>query len=283
MTEFTKMHGAGNDYVVVDGRGRDEDWARFARDVCDRHYGVGSDGLLVVAPSAVAQIRMRMFNPDGSEAEMCGNGIRCFTKWVVEDGSVPVNDETIVVETGAGIRTCRVTSRSDEGKVQQVRVDMGKPILAPQAIGVAVEAPAPILDLPLDLPSGRIEVTCVSMGNPHASLFIDTSPFEYPIGTVGPTVEKHPIFPRGTNFHAVRVVDREHLEVSTWERGAGITLACGTGVCASAVAARLHGLVGDRVDVRVPGGTLSVEWDGVGEVFMTGPVERTFTGRLAFD
>jgi diaminopimelate epimerase len=278
MKAFTKMHGTGNDFVVVDGRSVDEDWSRLAAEVCDRHFGIGSDGLLVVLPSEVAQVRMRMFNPDGSEAEMCGNGIRVFTKWVAESGAATLQGDTLRVETKAGIRDCRAFF---EGPlVRQVRVAMGTPIVDPTAIPVAVEARPPVKDLRLDLPSGEIRVTCVSMGNPHAVQFIAANPFEYPMAEVGPTVERHPLFPKGTNFHAIRVIDRGLIEVRTWERGAGLTLACGTGVCASAVAARLHGLADDAVRVRVPGGELRVEWDGEGEVYMTGPAQRVYTGEL---
>lgn len=276
--KFTKMHGIGNDFVVVDGREDDADWPGLAVKLCDRHFGIGADGLLVVVPSERAAIRMRMFNPDGSEAEMCGNGIRAFSKWVAEAGAAPLDGHSLAVETKAGIRNCTVFE--EDGLVRRVRVSMGRPILEANRIPVAVESPAPVKDLSLDLPSGQIRVSCVSMGNPHAIQFIDSDPFAYPMAEIGPTVERHPLFPKGVNFHTVRVIDRSHIEVRTWERGAGLTLACGTGFCASMVAGRLHGLLDDSAEVRGPGGSVRVEWDGAGEVYMTGPAERVFVGEL---
>ncbi len=270
------MHGAGNDFVVVDGRTEQHDWAHLAVELCDRHFGVGADGLLIVSPSSRAQVAMRMFNPDGSEAEMCGNGIRAFAKWVVEDGAIAPVDDVLAVETKAGVRECRVLRES--GLVRRVRVSMGRPLFEATEIGVAVESPAPIKDVPLVLPAGEIKVTCVSMGNPHAVQFIESDPAEYPLESIGPRVEHHPIFPNRVNFHVVRVLDRATLEMRTWERGAGLTLACGTGICAAVVAASIHGLVDGSVDVRAPGGTVHVDWDGRGEVLMTGPASRVFTG-----
>jgi diaminopimelate epimerase len=266
--EFLKMQGAGNDFVVIDGLdGRDADWSRLARCMSDRHFGVGADGLLLARRSEVADYQMLMWNPDGSESEMCGNGIRCFAKYLL-DGPAAGRDN-LRIETGAGLLTVRAC-----GSNEWLQASMGKPILNGRDIPVAVDA-NPVLDLPL---AGLdLSVTCVSMGNPHAVQFVeDASAVD--LAAIGPKAEHHPLFPKRVNFHVCQVISRGELVMRSWERGAGMTLACGTGAAATAVAARLKGYVNDVTRVRVPGGELEIAWDGKGEVLMTGPAAYVYRG-----
>lgn len=273
---FWKMHGTGNDFVLTESdRADDPAWPALAREVCDRHFGVGADGLIFVLPSEVADLRMRIFNPDGSEAEMCGNGIRCFVKYVLDRHLIEAPAGVLNVETGAGVLEARATV-GDDGTVGTVRVSLGPPHLRPQDIGVLVELAAPVLDLPLTAADESLALTLVSMGNPHAVAFLDGSPNDFPLERIGPVVEHDPLFAHRTNFEVVRVLDRSHMEMRVWERGAGITLACGTGAGAVVVAARLHGRVDDAVEVRVPGGPLQLEWDGAGDVYLEGPATKVF-------
>ncbi|MGQ9573129.1 MAG: diaminopimelate epimerase [Dehalococcoidia bacterium] len=273
---FVKMHGSGNDFVVLRAQGDVQDWSRLARAMCARHYGIGADGLILVLPSSRADVRMRMFNPDGSEAEMCGNGLRCVVKYAVEEGLARPRGGELSVETAVGVLSARVFG--EKGVVERVRVSMGAPRFAPQEIPVLVEAEPPLKDLSLDIGGQRLAVTCVSMGNPHAVHFVDRPVAEFPLESVGPRVEHHPLFPQRVNFEVARVLSRERMEARVWERGAGITLACGSGACAAVVAARLHRLAGERVDITLPGGTLGIEWDGVGECYLEGPAQRVFEG-----
>ena len=274
--KFLKMQGTGNDFVVVDGL-RDgasaRDWTALARSICDRHFGVGSDGLLLVAPSERADVRMRMWNPDGSESEMCGNGIRCFAKYLYDSGLI--GRAEMKVETGAGVLDLVVHAR--DGAAERVTVAMGVPELRPERIPVAV-AGERAFDLPLDGVGAEVVVDCVSMGNPHAVMFLDRPVADFPLESVGPRVERHPLFPRRVNFEIVSRRGRGELDARVWERGAGITLACGTGACAVAAAARVKGLIGDRTVVHLPGGALELQWDGRGEVLMTGPAALVFEG-----
>ena len=272
---FWKMHGTGNDFVVTESDSADADWPAVARQVCDRHFGVGADGLIVALPSGVADRRMRIFNPDGSEAEMCGNGVRCFVKYLLDRGVVDAPDGRVRVETMAGVLEARAT-RDATGTVESVRVGMGRPHLRPQDIGALVEAEAPVRDLPLTAQGEALRLTLVSMGNPHAVHFLDGTPADFDLERVGPAVEHDPLFAHRTNFEVVHVRDRGHVEMRVWERGAGATLACGTGACAAVVAARLHGRVDDDVEVQVPGGSLQISWDGAGEVYLEGPAARVF-------
>lgn len=273
----TKMHGLGNDYIYVRPVSEDErDWADVSRRVSDRHFGIGADGLILALPSSVADLRMRIFNADGSEAEMCGNGIRCIAKYAVEEGLVAPDRDEVTVETGAGVLTLQLFREG--GVVSSARVNMGRPRFEAAEIPVAVEAPAPILDLPLKVGGMDLKLTMVSMGNPHAVHYITQGIDEFPLERVGPLVENHPIFPRRTNFQVVQVVDRGHVRHRVWERGSGITLASGTSASAVCVASRLHGFTGDQVVDSLPGGDLVLEWDGEGPVYMTGPVTRVFDG-----
>ena len=273
---FTKLHGTGNDFIVVDARDLDRDWSKLSERICDRHFGVGADGLLIVRVSDDADLRMRLFNSDGSEAEMSGNGLRCFVKYAVDHGLVPQREGIVTVETLAGLLSSFATLSN--GRVQSVRVGMGRPRFDPQEIPVAVEAKPPIKDHPLEVEGQTLAVTCLSMGNPHAVHFVDRPVDSYPLEEIGPKVEHHPLFPNRVNFEVARVLARDSIDVRVWERGVGETLACGTGVSATVVAARLHDLVGQVVEVQQPGGTLVVEWDGEDEVFLTGPAEEVFQG-----
>jgi diaminopimelate epimerase len=274
--KFTKMQGTGNDFVLLEAQGDEEDWPRLAQSMCDRHFGIGADGLILVLPSSRADVRMRMFNPDGSEAEMCGNGLRCIVKYAVEGGLARPRDGRIDVETLAGVLAAEAFG--DGRNVERVRVSMGVPRFAPAEVPVLMEAEPPIVDLPLDVAGRPLRLTCLSMGNPHAVHFIDGPVAEFPLEQIGPLVERHPVFPQRVNFEVARALARDRIEARVWERGAGPTLACGSGAAATMVAARLRGLAGDKVDITLPGGTLGLEWDGRGEVHLSGPAERVFAG-----
>ncbi len=276
---FWKMHGTGNDFVVAEPGGGaevpDAEWAALARAVCDRHFGVGADGLVLVLPSTSADLRMRIFNADGSEAEMCGNGVRCFVKFALDRGLVEGAGDTMSLETLPGVLRARAT-RGPTGQVERVRVSMGAPAFRPQDVGARVEQQPPVLDLPLAVAGEALRLSLVSMGNPHAVQFIDHTPADFDLERIGPLVEHHELFAHRTNFEVVHVLDRARMEMRVWERGVGETLACGTGACAAVVAARLHGFVGDSVEVLVRGGALRIEWDGEGEVHLEGPAARVF-------
>ncbi len=271
----TKMHGLGNDYIYV-RPSEERDWPELSRRVSDRHFGIGSDGLILALPSTVADLKMRIFNADGSEAEMCGNGIRCIAKYAVEEGMVPADRDQVTIETGAGVLALHLFR--ENGIVSAARVNMGAPRFAPSDLPANVEGPGPVLDLPLEVGGMPLRLTLVSMGNPHAIHYIESGIEEFPLERIGPLVEFHPLFPRRTNFQVVQVVDRGHVKHRVWERGSGITLASGTSASAVCVASRLHGFTGDRIVDSLPGGDLVLEWDGSGPVFMTGPATRVFDG-----
>ena len=279
--KFTKMHGAGNDYVYVDARSQEQDWPELARRMSDRHFGVGSDGLILIKDSDVADLKMSMYNADGSEAEMCGNGIRCFVKYAVDRTIVSSSNGSVSVETLAGIRN--ITPISEYGTVTGARVSMGAPILIPDEVPVKLDAAGeygsgPVLEYPFEMDGYDLPLSFVSMGNPHAVTFIDTPVAEFPLLTVGPKVENHSIFPRKVNFEIVNVDNPTHLTARVWERGSGETLACGTGACGIAVASILGGHTDNTVSITLPGGTLKVDWDGQGEVYLEGPAEEVFSG-----
>ena len=282
MMEFTKMHGAGNDYVYVDARAMPErDWGSLSRSISDRHFGVGGDGLILVMDSDVADLRMRMFNSDGSEGAMCGNGIRCFAKYAIERGIVSATARAVTVDTLSGVRT--IVPHYDGRLVDSARVSMGAPRLAPWEIPVDLD-PAiagkdgPIINYAVHPGDFRLFLTFVSMGNPHAVTFIDQPVEEFPLHNIGPLVERHPIFPDRVNFEIVNLRDDGNLDARVWERGSGETMACGTGACAIGVASRLLGHTGEQVAVNLPGGTLNIEWDGQGEVYLEGPAAEVFSG-----
>ena len=272
---FTKWQGCGNDFVLVDGRtsGLPQDVADLSRRVCDRHYGIGADGLIFVLPSEKADFCMRIFNADGSEAEMCGNGIRCFARLVYEDGMT--DKEAFTVETGAGVLAPRIVK--EKGKIVGVTVDMGEPVLEAEKIPVTGFGKNRVVAEEIEVLGNRYKATCVSMGNPHCVVFVGDVD-DVAMETVGPAFERHSWFPRRTNTEFVAVRDREHLRMRVWERGAAVTLACGTGACASLAAAVLNGFSERRAEVELDGGRLNIEWAEDNHIYMTGPAEKVFSG-----
>ena len=272
--EFVKMQATGNDFIMADARSLDIEWQDVSRRICDRHLGVGGDGLMAVMGSAVADLRMRLFNADGSEAQISGNGLRCFAKYAVDRKLVA--GPGISIETLAGIK--HIETVQSGGKVQHARVNMGRPVLATADIPVTIEGKGPVMSYPLSVGGLDLDLAFVSMGNPHAVCFIEEDVDGFPLHEIGPLVENHRIFPERTNFEIVNRIDRQKLKARVWERGVGETLACGSGSSATAVACRLKGFSDERVDITMPGGVLSVNWDGEGDVFLQGPVEEVFTG-----
>ena len=273
--KFTKMQGIGKDYVYLNCLQQTiENPSEMALKISDRHYGVGSDGLIMINPSDKADFEMEMYNADGSRGEMCGNGIRCVAKYVYDYG---LTDKTsISVETLAGIKYLDLTV--EDGKVVLVKVDMGKPMLRPEEVPVVSEKEE-VIDEPITVDGQEYRMTCVSMGNPHAVVFIDQDVKEFPLETVGVKFENHERFPKRVNTEFVNVLDRHTAQMRVWERGSGETLACGTGACAVAVACALNGLTEDEVTVKLLGGDLQIKWDREkNTVYMTGPAEVVFDG-----
>ena len=276
--KFTKMHGAGNDYVYVNGYVESLDWPVISEKISNRHKGIGADGLIVAAASQIADLKMRMFNADGSEGEMCGNGIRCLVAFAMSEGLVDSNANVISVETGAGVLDVRPTFGNSG--MNGATVDMGEPILRPSVIPVDLtDESFPVVDYPLEVNGRKFLMTFVSMGNPHAVTFIEEDVSNFPLEDIGPVVENHKMFPNKVNFEVVNVVSETHLKVRVWERGSGITMACGTGACAVVVAAHMKGLVGDQVNIELPGGMLGINWSGKGSILMEGPVEEVYRGQ----
>ena len=274
--KFTKMQGIGNDYVYVNCLEEKVDHPEeLAKLVSDRHFGIGSDGLILIKPSEVADFEMAMYNADGSRGEMCGNGIRCVAKYVYDRG---LTDKThISIETLAGIKYLELTV--EKGQVSQVRVDMGEPELLAEKIPV-ISQQEKVIDVPITAGEKEYRMTCVSMGNPHCVVFMeDVEHLE--IEKVGPLFENHELFPKRINTEFVKVIDRKTLQMRVWERGSGETLACGTGACATAVAAMLSGFCEDEVQIHLLGGDLTIEWNKESNhVFMTGPAEIVFDGEI---
>lgn len=272
--KFTKMHGAGNDYVYVNcfEEQLTEDLPTLARAVSDRHTGIGGDGLILICPSEVADAQMRMFNADGSESEMCGNGVRCVAKYVYDHG-IAKKDE-LKIEAVRGVLKLQVFTNN--GLVDQVRVNMGEPILQAAEIPTTLEGEPPLMQ-PLQVADKTLEVSCISMGNPHCITFVDEVNDDW-VHRIGPQVEVHSAFPNRVNAEFIEIVSREEMIMRVWERGSGETQACGTGACASAVAAVLNGLTERKVLCHLPGGDLTLEWAESGEVYMTGPAAEVFTG-----
>lgn len=276
--KLTKMHGLGNDFVVFsDPNGANKDYTELAIKLCHRQTGIGADGLAIVVPSDVADIRMRIINSDGSEAEMCGNAIRCFSKYAYEHGQITT--DTFTIETLAGIMKPSLTI--ENGKVTLVTVDMGKPFFNSKDIPMDVNIDK-VIDYPLELNGEIIPVSSVLMGVPHTEVFVEDVT-KIALHTQGPQLETHPIFPRKSNINYVEVVNDHHIKVRTWERGAGATLACGTGSCASAVMSYEKGLTGREVDVELYLGTLHISYRQDSTVFMTGPAEEVFETELNID
>ena len=277
MLQFTKMHGLGNDYVYMDAINQKiENRSELAKFVSDRHFGIGSDGLILICPSEKADFRMQMFNQDGSEAEMCGNGIRCVGKFVYDKGLT--NKETITVETLAGIKTLVMTAKN--GKIETAKVDMGEPILEPEKIPV-ISNENPVKNLKLEVDDKNFTFTCVSMGNPHAVTFIKEDVNKFDICKYGAKLEVNKAFPKKANIEFINVIDDKTLNMRVWERGAGETLACGTGACAVTVAAILNGYTKRAVTVHLLGGDLKIEWNkNDNHVYMTGPATTVFEGKI---
>jgi len=281
--DFTKLQGAANDFVLIEAEGVQRDWSQLALAICDRHLGVGADGLLLLLPSDKADFLMRTFDADGSEAETCGNGIRCLARYVLEKGRVSSDRTEITVETAAGIS--RIKSETKDGRVYKFRANMGKPRFEAGEIPVAPEkAVGDIVDitgmLSCKTTVNDIELTLnlVSMGNPHAVHFIEQSVTDFPLLEIGPLVEHLPLFPRRVNFEIARITGKDQVEARVWERGVGETLACGSGACAVAVASKVLGHTGRQVDIKLPGGILNIEWNSDGEVILGGPAEIVFEG-----
>lgn len=279
--KFTKMHGLGNDYVYVNCfEEKIENPPAVARYVSDRHFGIGSDGLIMINPSEAADFEMEMYNADGSRGEMCGNGIRCVAKYVYDYG---LTDKTnISVETLGGIKYLDLTV--EDGKVVLVRVDMGKPELVPEKIPILMEGydetAGQVVDAPIVVEGEEYRMTGVSMGNPHAIVYVDDVQ-GLDIEKIGPKFENHKRFPQRINTEFARVIDRQTAEMRVWERGSGETLACGTGACAVAVSSILNGYTDNQVVVKLLGGDLKIEWDREADrVYMTGPATVVFDGEI---
>jgi diaminopimelate epimerase len=271
---FTKMHGLGNDYVYVDVHKETvKGPSTLARIIANRNTGVGSDGLILIGPSETADVRMEMYNADGSRGEMCGNGIRCVAKYAVEH-SLATGPE-LTIETDAGTRSAVCNMRG--GVVESVRIDMGQPVLAAAEIPMTIDADQ-VIDHAVQIAGESYNVTCVSVGNPHAIIFVEDLE-AIDLMTIGPDFENAPQFPNRINAHFVRADSRDHVTMRTWERGSGITLACGTGACAVCVAGVLTGRTDRKIVATLPGGDLVIEWKEAGHVFMTGPAIEVFSGR----
>lgn len=272
---FTKMHGAGNDYVYVDGfKEQITEPAKLAIAVSDRHFGIGSDGLILILPSDKADLRMQMFNADGSEAEMCGNGIRCVAKYAWDHGLVDRLE--INIETGAGILPAQMFCGRNN-KIEKVRVNMGQPRLRRGDLPMSGDPDADALEITLEAGGQTFQAWCLSMGNPHCVIFVDDCE-NFPVAEIGPLIENHPLFPRRTNVEFVTIISDHELRQRTWERGAGETLACGTGASAVAVAAALSGRTGRSIINRLSGGPLELEWAVDNCIYLTGPAAEVFSG-----
>jgi len=279
---FTKMQGASNDFVMVDARKIERDWSRLAKVVCDRHLGVGCDSLILLLPSKKAEFRMRIFNADGSEAETCGNGLRCLARYILGKGLINPDTKEFNIETKTIVNHVKIERKA--GSVFRIQVNMGKPGLS------AVEIPANLssgkdvietngmLSYKVSINNTDLTLNLVSMGNPHAVYFTHGPVTKFPLSLVGPLAENLPVFPNRTNFEVAQVIDRNQIEARVWERGVGETLACGSGACAITVAAKLLGYTDSKLRIKLPGGVLETEWEGDKEVMLSGPAEIVFEG-----
>ena len=282
--KFSKLQATGNDFILVDARTMEAEWPKLARAMCDRHFGAGADGLILVQNSTSADLKMRLFNSDGSEAEVSGNGLRCFAKYTIEEGltgkmpsRVEQSNRSLTIETLSGAR--QVKAHMSRNRVNRAEVNMGSPRFQPEQIPVKVKVDIiPILNYPLVIDGKKLTLALLSIGNPHAVSFLSQPVADFPLSEIGAKVEKHPMFPQRTNFEVARVLSRGRIEARVWERGVGETLACGSGASALAVAARLLDYVDRQVDIILAGGTLTVSWDMVGEVLLSGLVEEVFRG-----
>lgn len=268
---FTKMHGIGNDFIVISDNNSRE-WETVAVEMCDRHFGVGADGILVVEKSEIADSKMLIYNSDGSQAEMCGNGIRCFAKYLYDTGIV--RQDIMRIETLDGIK--EISINTDNGDVTGIRVNMDKPVFNAGSIPLNMNKDRIVNEM-IEVDGAIYNITSMLMGVPHTVLFVDDV-MNYDINTVGKKIEHSKLFPKRTNVNFVEIVNRNEFRVRTWERGAGATLACGTGTCASLVACVLNGKTDNNALTHLPGGDLLIDWDSSGYVYMTGPAETVFTG-----
>ncbi|WP_061231737.1 diaminopimelate epimerase [Leptospira interrogans] len=275
--KFTKMEGIGNDYVYIDSTRNDIRLTpEQIQKISDRNFGIGSDGVIFIRNSKQGDFMMDMYNSDGSSSEMCGNGIRCVAKYIYDHGLTSSKNPKI--ETGAGILEVDLKIGSGN-KVDLVSVDMGKPALVPSQIPVVWKNEETIIDQPLEIGDKNLKFTAVSMGNPHCVIFVDDSD-EFPVRGIGPLIERHSIFPKRVNVEFVTIRGKDHLYQRTWERGAGETLACGTGACAVMVAGNLTGRSGKDVQIDLRGGTLRIQWQESGNILMTGPAREIFSGEI---
>lgn len=279
--KFSKMQANGNDFIIVDARKIKFDWSDIAKKMCDRHFGIGADGLILLYDDKQSNLYMRIFNADGSEAEMCGNGIRCFALYA-QDNFIEC-ETAMKIHTLAGIKFVRISQAKNGNNL--VRVNMGSPKFKPEEVPVNVKFKTNklvdimyIMDYPVKIGRETIPLSFVSMGNPHAVTFIDTPVIKYPLEDIGAKVERNVIFPERTNFEVARLLKGNKIEARVWERGVGETLACGTGACAIGIIAKLKHFYNKKVDIIMPGGSLYIEWDGVGDVFLTGGAEKVFNG-----
>jgi diaminopimelate epimerase len=284
LMEFTKMHGAANDFVVVDARCMERDWPRMAITVCDRHRGIGCDSLITLLSSNKADFAMRTYDTDGSESETCGNGLRCIARYVLEKGLVKPDAVQVTIETLSEVSTVKYERQN--GKVVKLWANLGRPRLAMEQIPINPEADGKgeffkvnsLIDYRGRFGDMELTLNLVSMGNPHAVFFTEQPVAEFPMEKIGPLVENYPIFPKRTNFQVARVLDEDHIEARVWEKGVGETQACGSGTCAITVASKLNGYTGSKVQVRLPGGTLDASFNGSGEVVLGGPAVIVYEG-----
>jgi diaminopimelate epimerase len=281
--KFTKMQGAGNDFVVVDANNSRRTWSDLALKMCDRHYGIGADGLLISLPSKVADFKMRIFNADGSESAVCGNGLRCLVKHYIDANKVKNNSE-VKVETSIGVRTARIHRLKD--KATEIQVNMGEPRIGLNSTSIKDVRQRKELDImsamdrSVTVNKQELLLSLVSIGNPHAIHFYDSPVADFPLAELGLKVEQHNLFPDETNFEVVRIISRKKVEARVWERGVGETLACGSGACAIVVAGNLLGWLDNEVEVNLPGGVIKVEWRIKNDsgIYLSGPTETVFNG-----
>lgn len=272
---FTKWHGQGNDFVIINGFEECiADYSAAAVKVCHRHFGIGADGLVIVLPSDIADFRMRILNSDGSEAEMCGNATRCVARYVYETGMT--HKTALTLETLAGIIRPELILSGDT--IETVKVDMGEPRLNRAEIPMNGDAEGIVVNVPLEVEGRVFNITGVSMGNPHCVIFVDDLS-DLDLATIGPKIETHPLFPRKTNVEFAQIISKQEIKMRVWERGAGITMACGTGASATLVAAVLNGITDRKVTMRLDGGDLFIEWAVNNHVYMSGPAVEVFRGR----
>jgi diaminopimelate epimerase len=281
--DFTKTQGTANDFVIVDARNIKRDWPQLSITVCNRHLGIGADSLILLVPSDKADFGLRTFDVDGSEAETCGNGIRCLARYVLEKGLISPDTEEMTIETMATVNYIKMERRGT--RVVKFWVNMGKPRLAADQIPVNLKSSNEVTDidgmLSYEVKVADVDLTLnlVSMGNPHAVHFTREAVADFPLSAIGPLVENMPVFPNRVNFEVARVLDRKKIEARVWERGVGETLACGSGACAITVASKLLGYTETKVDIKLPGGILNAEWNGSGEVVLGGPADIVFEGK----